>query len=257
MEQKYILIKINHCRLQEFFCVLSLFELYEKRAVFISNKKNEIILKECNNFVKTNILDIKKCSESIDTEVISIEINHETPFTKINNLYQAPVIFPKILSKNFYKPLIEKKTNKIYFRGLFTYSRAFESLLIFIFHLDLIAIFKIFSSILSKKKNFEINTNKIKFVFTNRGRVSKYKFLDEEYYKEMSNYRFIFCPKGDFIWTYRFFESIQLGSIPITCFKTKIYDDFKYFKIYDDLRKINQNVINKNLKIFKSTYNIN
>ena len=111
-------------------------------------------------------------------------------------------------------------------------------------------------NILLFKKNFIINTNKVRFIFTNRGRKSEFKFLDKDYYSEMRNFKFIFCPKGDFIWTYRFFESIQVGSIPIILFRANVYVGFKYLSLYNPFSKLGESDVERNILKFKSIYNL-
>lgn len=57
--------------------------------------------------------------------------------------------------------------------------------------------------------------DKIDIVWSNTGRQMPQKSWDEAYYNELLNSGFVLCPDGDFIWTYRFFEAIICGAIPI------------------------------------------
>ena len=50
---------------------------------------------------------------------------------------------------------------------------------------------------------------------TEKGREISKDYLDISYYLTMCHSKFTLCPKGDFNWTYRFFEAIMCKSIPI------------------------------------------
>jgi hypothetical protein len=62
-----------------------------------------------------------------------------------------------------------------------------------------------------------------------RGRNIQTKEYDIDYFNIMSNYKFTLCPNGDFVWTYRFFEAILCGSIPIIEQECNLYDGFKFY----------------------------
>lgn len=51
--------------------------------------------------------------------------------------------------------------------------------------------------------------------FTDSGRQHSKGFFDRDYYQIMCNSEFTLCPKGDYLWTYRFYEAIICSSIPI------------------------------------------
>ena len=52
-------------------------------------------------------------------------------------------------------------------------------------------------------------------VDSNKGRIFPEKLFDENYWEILLNTKFSLCPQGDYMWTYRVFESIIAGSIPI------------------------------------------
>jgi hypothetical protein len=68
-----------------------------------------------------------------------------------------------------------------------------------------------------------------KIINSNRGRDNKFKKKDEEYFKIMSKSKFVLCPNGDFIWSYRFFESIIFKAIPIIEDFSKLYEGYKFY----------------------------
>lgn len=71
-------------------------------------------------------------------------------------------------------------------------------------------------------------------IYSKNGRIADKKVMDEWYFTEMSKAKFVLCPNGDFIWTYRFFEAAIFKAIPIIEEYTKIYEGYKYYKKGDD-----------------------
>lgn len=70
------------------------------------------------------------------------------------------------------------------------------------------------------------------------GRQLKRKAWDDGYYKELLETKFQLCPNGDFIWTYRFFEAILCGAIPIVEDDCGAYDGFHFYRMSDDPRSL-------------------
>lgn len=52
-------------------------------------------------------------------------------------------------------------------------------------------------------------------IYTDRGRDDSIKGHDAEYWDLMSRAKYVLCPDGDFVWTYRFFEAVACGAVPI------------------------------------------
>jgi hypothetical protein len=82
----------------------------------------------------------------------------------------------------------------------------------------------------NKRIDFLKQFNDAKIIFTNKGRDIKTKVKDEEYFNLMSRAKFVLCPNGDFIWTYRFFEAILFQAIPIIEDYSELYKDYKFYK---------------------------
>jgi hypothetical protein len=141
----------------------------------------------------------------------------ENPITYIGE-NQYSLIFPRFLLNHF---SIEKEKDYV-FVGLFTEKR---------------------KSFLSQFPTAYIENSK-------RGRNTQTKEYDIEYFNIMSNYKFVLCPNGDFIWTYRFFEAILCGSIPIIEEDCKLYDGFKFLK-KGELHKYDLNIVYHNLDKLK------
>lgn len=68
---------------------------------------------------------------------------------------------------------------------------------------------------------------------SDRGRVFPEKVWDDAYYNTLGDSRFVLCPDGDFIWTYRFFEGVLCGAIPIIEHACPLYDGFEYYTMED------------------------
>lgn len=68
---------------------------------------------------------------------------------------------------------------------------------------------------------------------SDRGRVFPAKVWDDGYFDTLGNSQFVLCPDGDFIWTYRFFEAVLCGAIPIIEHACPLYEGFEYFSMED------------------------
>jgi hypothetical protein len=127
----------------------------------------------------------------------NVKIEHsENPITYIGNKKYS-LVFPRFLINHFSL----KKSNDYLFIGLVTPKR---------------------NHFLSQFPTAKIENSK-------RGRDVITKVYDIEYFNQLSNSKFILCPNGDFTWTYRFFESILCGSIPIIENDHVLYKGYQYF----------------------------
>lgn len=224
---KKVYLKYEDNKLQVFFAVLAYVEKFKTKRIFLFDKNNLGILTECEAYCRFEKLD--KSNIKSDFETVEISINHQLPSTEIRNIFSAPLLFPRFLKDTYYTH-IRYKRNEIYFRGLYTRRRAIEFIKFFLTLKDIKALRIMLTNIIKFKYDFKIETDHVYIFFTKRGRQAKYKYLDEEYYSEMANYKYVFCPPGDFTWTYRFFEAIQVGSIPITKHTIPEYMIFNYLK---------------------------
>jgi len=71
-----------------------------------------------------------------------------------------------------------------------------------------------------------------------RGRVFPGKAWDEDYFKLMACAQFVLCPSGDFVWSYRFFEAVLCGAIPIVEESCPAYEGFRFHAFADDARPL-------------------
>lgn len=75
-------------------------------------------------------------------------------------------------------------------------------------------------------------------LFSKRGRAYPGKVWDDDFYRQLARTRFSLCPDGDQIWSYRFFESMLCGSIPIIQTRWPTYEGFRYFTFDDPVETL-------------------
>ncbi|MFT3831394.1 MAG: exostosin family protein [Opitutaceae bacterium] len=71
-----------------------------------------------------------------------------------------------------------------------------------------------------------------------RGRVFPWKAWDDDYFRLLARSEFVLCPSGDFIWSYRFFEAVLCGAIPIVEEICPAYAGFRFHTFADDARAL-------------------
>lgn len=103
----------------------------------------------------------------------------------------------------------------------------------------------LFIGMKTKSRQLFLNKFDAKIIYTDRGRRLDIKQRDEWYFNEMAKARFVLCPDGDFVWTYRFFESIIFKAIPIVENVATVYNDYRFYRSNEKL-SYNQDWINYN-----------
>ncbi|MBE0428411.1 MAG: glycosyltransferase [Thermoleophilia bacterium] len=99
----------------------------------------------------------------------------------------------------------------------------------------------------------------ILIIFSDMGRALPEKAWDDEYYRDLLSSRFVLCPNGDFIWTYRFFEAIICGAIPIIEEPCDLYSDFYYYDMNTHVDKLSysRDIAMNNLMLLKEKFCFN
>lgn len=174
-----------------------------------------------------------------------ITINHEIPETKIRDL-SCPLIFPIGIVKYLYENWSKSRVYKFSFAGLITPTR----------HK---VIQKWLTNSLKSNKELDYNSSSFKIKIINKlyqklfknktpvfryedlyisnslkGRVFPGKSWDNNYYVFMLKSEFVLCPSGDFIWSYRFFEAILCGAIPIIEEFCSVYKGYRFKYLSDN-----------------------
>ena len=173
-------------------------------------------------------------------------IDHAAPMTSIGNL-KRPIIFPHSITEYCYSLWQGKRAYRYSFAGLVTEKR---KLLLESWIKNNIrkqgykfpepnkpTIKTAINKVIGKfKLSHYLKREKIgdmSLWATDRGRTFPIKSWDIEYFKILSNSKFILCPSGDYIWSYRFFESILCGAIPIVEESCLAYQGFRFFTLRD------------------------
>lgn len=124
---------------------------------------------------------------------------------------------------------IEHTESPITYIGNKKYSLVFPRFLINHFSLEKFNDYLFIGLVTPTRKKFLSQFSSAKIKNSKRGRDKMTKVYDIEYFNQLSKSKFILCPNGDFTWTYRFFESILCGSIPIIEKYHYLYNGYKYF----------------------------
>lgn len=199
---KQIIFNCPDNKIQSFLAVLSYCEKHQKDYTFLITNKTELFLSRIKqlipNLITSDVLDNPKN--------IYVIIDHAKPLTNIDN-HSKNLIFPKSIL-NFKK---QKKIDKVLFIGLITPKRFFI-ILRFLWKLDKRDFIKSFILLIGFN---ELNGSSVHIINSKRGRQADNKYWDQSYYELLSNYKYCFCPPGDFKWTYRYYESLLLDVIPV------------------------------------------
>jgi hypothetical protein len=75
-------------------------------------------------------------------------------------------------------------------------------------------------------RSFDSHLGRIEFGSNRRGRVFPTKSWDPGYYRSLWRARYALCPSGNHIWTYRFFEAVLCGAIPVVEELCPAYEGF-------------------------------
>lgn len=190
----------------------------------------------------------------------NIAIDHKTPLCKINSI-QKPLIFPISIINRCESKWRKYRENDYFLSGLLTKKREI-TILNWIINQSEPSIHKNFYKIqqirlinrfigfysrlthngCSITLNMKMNKdNSFVIIPSTIGRYFPKKAWDDQYYDQMANSKFVLCPNGDFVWTYRFFEAILCGAIPIIEGEAEIYNGFHYFKLSDSLNNMEYN----------------
>jgi hypothetical protein len=178
-----------------------------------------------------------------------IVIRHDRPLTSIGQI-SRPLIFPHaILSwcRNAWPPEPTRDA-AISFCGLVTSSRravlrqwlknqssddsdivsSLETSL-----LDRLKRFLLRSRLQRYEQTYDLPLGRVLLYSSKRGRVFPIKAWDEEYFRVLLRSRFVLCPNGDYVWSYRFFEAILCGAIPIVEESCPAYAGFHFNTMAD------------------------
>ncbi|MDF9795218.1 hypothetical protein OKW21_000481 [Catalinimonas alkaloidigena] len=99
----------------------------------------------------------------------------------------------------------------------------------------------------------EFSGDKSFISLTDKGWKMPKNLFDSTYYQLLCNSKFTLCPRGKFLWTYRFYEAIMCKSIPIV---DKHYEEpsmwgFKYYYYQESSTHLfSQDIVEHNYRLF-------
>ena len=91
---------------------------------------------------------------------------------------------------------------------------------------------------------------------SNRGRLFPGKSWDHKYYEILAQSQFVLCPSGDCVWSYRFFEAILCGAIPIVEKSCPAISGFEFANLQQEARTLvwRQEAAESNLSLLKKKF---
>lgn len=180
-----------------------------------------------------------------------VKINHSVPETNIGNI-KKPIIFPKAITTHLKENWIDNKTIDYSFTGLLTLKR--KNVLE-----EWIRKNQNLNYSIDTDKEYSINIGNLYLSSSKNGRSFPKKSWDTEYYDILLKSKFVICPSGDFIWSYRFFEAILCGAIPIIEENCEAYNGFKFYYMDDTIKDLNysKDIIKHNYQLCIDRITIN
>jgi hypothetical protein len=175
-------------------------------------------------------------------ELPALRVDHRTPRTVIGTI-ERPLIFPHAIVDRCRMMWALRRDIRFSFAGLLTESRR-EVLGNWLKGIDARAQLVLTDASPSviralagaprrlldrlRKKSLTVDTGEIVFWSSQRGRHFPIKSWDEEYYRLLGRSQFVLCPRGDCVWTYRFFEAALCGALPVIEATCEAYAGFRY-----------------------------
>jgi hypothetical protein len=83
--------------------------------------------------------------------------------------------------------------------------------------------------------SYTLRINELVLWSSIRGRTFPIKSWDQEYFDLLTRSNFVLCPSGYHVWSYRFFESILCGAIPIVEKDCPAYKGFHFYYMDDPI----------------------
>lgn len=180
-----------------------------------------------------------------------ITLDHSQPKTTLGSI-EVPLLYPHYVCTYLRSQWKQERPVDFSFSGLYSEKRE-EIIKRWMFKND----FSEFS-FLEKDNSFTTRLAKGKKILivnpTLKGRDFPIKAWDHEYYELLLKSQFVLCPSGDYVWTYRFFESILCGAIPVVEDTAEVYTGFRFKMMEDDSSKFtwSEEDANFNYSLFKN-----
>lgn len=181
----------------------------------------------------------------------AVEVDHRIPEVRIGKL-SKPLLFPRAALDYCRRRWPAKRPHEASFAGLLTKSRLdtidawlrLSRIRTRSLSAKLWFVTKVLNRV-SRKVSFAIpmtiNGAGLHLNLSDQGRKFPIKSWNEAYYRTLLDSRFVLCPSGDFkvtgsAWTYRFFESVMCGAIPVIEEYCDAYEGFRFLRMSDPLQ---------------------
>lgn len=204
-----------------------------------------------------NLIQIKHCfgvEYQIGTNnIVSIDsfnVNHKIPSTSVGRI-EKTLIFPHGILSRCRKLWSDERNIKVSFAGLVTEKRKrvisqFCRLNCFPDGGQLPNLNPMWNRILNRSRTWlglspqsrSVEIGDLTLWASRRGRTFPVKAWDEEYYRLLGRSQFVLCPSGDYTWTYRFFESVLCGAVPIVEDYCEAYNGFYFYSMKEPLENM-------------------
>ena len=178
-----------------------------------------------------------------------LKVSHPEPLTSIGSL-SRPLIFPHVLTEYCHSLWSTKRKYRYSFVGLITPKRkclmnnwikenitprdvnvSYQGSLRFKIRQKLY-------SLVGLDDTQKIQAGDLLLWFSMKGRRFPIKAWDEEYFNILGNSQYVLCPSGDCDWSYRFFEAILCGAMPIVEKNCPCYEGFRFISFEDKVKTL-------------------
>lgn len=173
-----------------------------------------------------------------------LKVSHEKPRTSIGGLAR-PLILPHAIVDYCRSIWAQERSFRYSFQGLMTTKRreVIEDWVRRNIHGDWMRL-TVGRNILSRLKRLVlskvgarqhdvIEVGDLRLSSSNRGKTFRVKAWDDRYFSVLANSQFVLCPAGAWSWSYRFFESILCGAMPIVEQSCRVYEGFRFYTFED------------------------
>ena len=174
-------------------------------------------------------------------------IDHQTPRTSVGNL-ERPLIFPHAIIERCRSYWPAQRDLRVTFAGLITPERkgVLDAWLAREYpgvSVPLTAqqppslLARLFRRAPRERipKEVQVAHGEVTIWSSDAGRRFPDKSWDDGYYRTLARSEFVLCPSGDFTWSYRFFESLLCGAVPIVQEPCAAYEGFEFLVMGEPL----------------------
>jgi hypothetical protein len=180
-------------------------------------------------FLQSRKFPVNYTTQKIGSLPANVEYLHKDPFVRIGNI-KVPLLYPQSVIHRCHQLWNDRRMIDFLFLGKMEWKR---------------------QEILEQWKadNPAAQNANVLIEDSHNGRNLKLGAWDGRYYTLLGKSKFALCPDGAFRWTYRFFEAILCGAIPVVQRHTDCYDGFQFHYMHDKQFEWTEEKVNHNRKL--------